>query len=384
MGEKRRKNQMREYIVFVSKEHYNPLGIVRTLGEAGISPIVVAVKGNLRFVGQSKYVKQKYYVETPEDGIELIISKFGINSDEKSFILTGDDITVSLLDKKYDELKPYFYFYNAGESGRITYYMNKENMVKLAIKYNINVAKIWKVKVGEIPNDIEYPVMTKAINSIGREWKEIVYICKNSSELKDVFCNIKSDYILIQKYIDKVDEISIDAFSVNRGKDVFFVMEAHQEYCIEDKYSPYWEIRNCENGEVKDKIKKIIFEIGLEGIFEFEFIVDVNNVLWFLEINFRNTALGFATTVVEMPQVVLWCESMLMNEINSAYYKEIPNNMKAIAECFDYDVRVKSGQLSHKKWMKQYKEAQCKMYRGRKDIIPFIIFMWYKLTKMRK
>lgn len=45
---------MREYIVLVTKEHYNPLGIVRTLGESGISPIVVAVKGDLKFVGQSK------------------------------------------------------------------------------------------------------------------------------------------------------------------------------------------------------------------------------------------------------------------------------------------------------------------------------------------
>ena len=53
---------MREYIVLVTKEHYNPLGIVRTLGEAGIRPIVVAVKGNLKFVGQSKYVKQKFYL----------------------------------------------------------------------------------------------------------------------------------------------------------------------------------------------------------------------------------------------------------------------------------------------------------------------------------
>ena len=51
---------MKEYIVLVTKEHYNPLGIVRTLGEAGIHPIVVAVKGDLKFVGQSKYVKEKY------------------------------------------------------------------------------------------------------------------------------------------------------------------------------------------------------------------------------------------------------------------------------------------------------------------------------------
>lgn len=95
---------MKEYIVLVTKEHYNPLGIVRTLGEAGIAPIVVAVKGDLKFVGQSKYVKEKYYVDSTEEGIELIIDKFA-NKNEKSFILTGDDVTVAMLDKHYDELK---------------------------------------------------------------------------------------------------------------------------------------------------------------------------------------------------------------------------------------------------------------------------------------
>lgn len=88
---------MREYIVLVTKEHYNPLGIVRTLGEAGIRPIVVAVKGNLKFVGQSKYVKEKYYVDSTQEGISLILEKYGKNKKEKSFILTGDDVTVFML-----------------------------------------------------------------------------------------------------------------------------------------------------------------------------------------------------------------------------------------------------------------------------------------------
>ena len=53
---------MRKYIVFVSKDHYNPLGIVRTLGEANIKPIVVVVKSKPQLVTKSKYVKEKYIV----------------------------------------------------------------------------------------------------------------------------------------------------------------------------------------------------------------------------------------------------------------------------------------------------------------------------------
>lgn len=375
---------MREYIVLVTKEHYNPLGIVRTLGEAGIKPIVVAVKGDLKFVGQSKYVKQKYYVNSTKDGIKLIYKKFAKSKTEKSFILTGDDITVAMLDKYYDKLKDYFFFYNAGSSGRIAHFMNKDVMMELVTKHGIEVAKTWKVNVGEIPKDITYPIMTKAINSIGTEWKDIVYICHNDKELKDAFSHMKSAQVLVQQYIEKVDEISFDAFSVNHGKDCFVVMEANQIYNMPDKYSPYWNIKNSKNKAMQDKIAKVIAEIGLEGIFEFEFMKDSDGNLWFLEINFRNTALGYATTIAGMPQVIYWCESMEKGFIDKKkYYKRIPDGLTAMAECFDYDARVKTGMLSKKEWRKQFNNSECKMYKGRKDNIPFFIFMWYKLTKMK-
>ncbi len=373
---------MREYIVLVTKEHYNPLGIVRTLGEAGISPIVVAVRGDLKFVGQSKYVKEKYYVDSTEDGIELIIDKFA-STREKSFILTGDDVTVAMIDKYYDRLKDYFFFYNAGESGRIAHYMDKDVMMSIVAKHDIKIAKTWKVKVGEIPKDIVYPVMTKAINSIGDEWKDIVYVCYNDIELNEAFSHMRSEKVLVQQYIEKVDELSFDAISVNHGKDVWVITEASQVYNMPDKYSPYWFIKNSENKEMQKKIAKVIEEIRLEGIFEFEFLKDRDGNLWFLEINFRNTALGYSTTVAGMPQVVYWCESMEKGFIDKEkYYKKVPDGLTAMAECFDYDVRVKTGIISKEEWLKEYMTAECKMYMGRDDFKPFQLFMEYKQKYM--
>ena len=373
---------MREYIVFVSKEHYNPLGIIRTLGEAGIRPVVVIVKGEPVFIGQSRYVKKRHYVNNPEDGIKIIKEKYA-NTEEKSFILTGDDVTVMTLDKHYNDLKDHFIFYNAGEANRITRYMNKDNMIEVAIKHGLNVAKTWKVTVGDIPADIKYPIMTKAINSFGSEWKNIVFICHNDEELRTAYSKIKSPEILLQQYIEKIDEVSFDGFSVDHGKQTIILTEVYQEYCIPDKYSPYWDVKNNTDLETTGKIKEIIKEIGLEGIFEFEFMVDKEHRLWFLEINFRNTALGYSTTAAGMPQVILWCDSMETNRIKEGITKKIPDGFKAMAECFDYDARVKTGIISKKEWMKQYKTCQCKLYKGHDDNIPFYRFMLYKLFKMK-
>lgn len=372
---------MSKYIVFVSKEHYNPLGIVRTLGEAGIEPITVCVKGDLQMVGQSKYVKERYYVNSPEEGLEFILSNFA-DSNEKSYILTGDDVTVALMDRNYDRLKDYFYFYNAGENGRINHFMNKDIMLELVTRHGIKVAKTWKVSVGEIPADIEYPIMTKAINSIGEEWKDIVYICYDDEELKDAYSKMKSEYILVQQYVKKTDEVSFDAFSVDRGQDVFIVTEAYQMYNIPDKYSPYWKIENPTNTAMGEKIKSVIAEIGLEGIWEFEFMVDDKGELWFLEINFRNTALGYSTTVAGMPQVVMWCEGMKNGAIDHGKRVNVPEGLKAMAECFDYDVRVKGGWMTSEEWLKDYMTTECKMYMGRNDYKPFEIFMEYKKKHM--
>jgi len=374
---------MRRYIVFVSKDHYNPLGIVRTLGEAGITPTVVVVKSKPQLVTKSKYVGEKYIVSNPKEGIDLIISKFG-NEEERPFILTGDDVTVSILDDYYDRLKDHFYFFNAGEAGRVKEFMNKDIICSLAEKHGFNVPKTWKVKNGEVPEDLEYPIFTKAVNSFGEEWKSIVFVCNNAQELKEAYSKIKSDEIIIQKYIEKIDEQGCEGFSVNHGRDVFFSVWNREAYHLPQQYAPVWFNSNPDNQDFMDKASAMLREIGFEGIFEFEFMLGKDNQLYFLEINFRNTVNGWETTCAGMPGVTLWCESMLQNRIVDNCYREIPDGFYTMAECFDYDVRVKEKILTRRQWAKEYKNANAKLYRGRNDFRPFFSFMWYKFWHMKK
>ena len=128
----------------------------------------------------------------------------------------------------------------------------------------------------------------------------------------------------------------------------------------------------------------MIEDIGFEGIFEFEFMVGKDGELYFLEINFRNTVNGWETTMAGMPGVTLWCKSMIDNKIDRSCYREIPEGFYTMAECFDYDVRVKGKLMSKKAWKKEYKNANAKLYRGRNDIKPYLAFLWFKFWHMRK
>ena len=52
-------------------------------------------------------------------------------------------------------------------------------------------------------------------------------------------------------------------------------------------------------------------EIGFEGVYSIEFLIDQNDNYWFCEINFRNSTWSYAATVAGMPLPILWAEAML-------------------------------------------------------------------------
>ena len=64
-----------KHIVF-GVEHYNPLGVVRSLGEAGINPIVIVLKSTLRITSKSKYISQLHMDETIEEGYKILLEHY--------------------------------------------------------------------------------------------------------------------------------------------------------------------------------------------------------------------------------------------------------------------------------------------------------------------
>ena len=101
-----------KHIVFC-KDHYNPLGVVRSLGEEGIAPIVILCdEGKTHLINRSKYLGKFHHVKSLEEGYRLLLSVYG-NEDLKPFVYTCSDDMESYLDLHYDELIGHFYFFNA-------------------------------------------------------------------------------------------------------------------------------------------------------------------------------------------------------------------------------------------------------------------------------
>ena len=49
--------------IVMGYEHYNPLGVIRSLGENGIRPIVMMLKSDVKLAAKSRYISKLYYVD---------------------------------------------------------------------------------------------------------------------------------------------------------------------------------------------------------------------------------------------------------------------------------------------------------------------------------
>ena len=357
----------RKYIVFC-QEHYNPLGIIRSLGEYGIKPIVIIKKGKYRLASKSKYIGKLYMVDTIEDGYEVLMNEYG-NEELKPFIYTSDDTITSFLDLKYDELNGKFIFYNAGEKGRITKYMNKYNINKLAEECGLNIIKTWKLKTKDIPKDIEYPCITKAITPTKDNWKADSIICHDEKELKAALKKINSKEILVQKFIKKKNEFAVNGFSINKGKNVFYAFALNYLSIIDNKFGNYMIIKNFEDKELEKKLDKVFEQIKFEGIGEVEFLVDENDELYFLEVNLRNSTWGYSATVVGMNMPIMWADAMISHKLpKDELIKFKP--FKAMAEDTDFYDRVKTKRVSLIKWFYQMLSCKCLYITNLRDMKP--------------
>ena len=376
-------DQLNDHLVIViAIEHYNPLGQLRTLGENGISPIFIGLKYKVRMASASKYPQKVHHVDTEDEAFEVMMKNYGNVAEKtgkKPILLFSDDKTVGFYDERYDELKDKFILFNAGESGRITKYMDKLEILQCANRHGVPTLPARVLELGGgIPKDLEYPVITKAISPNSGAWKGDVNICYSEEELKEAFTKIQSPLVLVQKYIDKKTEMTLEGFSVNKGKEMFVGTQCFYQYPIKGYYSPFHTNQPFKDKELHERLTAMLTEIGFEGVFEIEFLIDKDDNKYFSEINFRNSTWSYSSTVAGNPLPYLWCKAMLEGHAPE------PNDFEpftSMVEPIDFGKRVDEGRCSLGEWLKDFKEAKCTYYYNSEDLEPYRIVCenWDKL-----
>lgn len=364
-------------------EHYNPLGAIRALGEAGIRPVFIGIKGRARCASESRYISKLHQVETIEEAYDVLMKNYGDvyeKTGKKPFIICSDDKSIGFLDEHYDEIQSRFISYNAGAPNRINEYMDKFKILELAKKYGLDVMKSVVVKCGTMPEGLKYPVITKDITPNSGAWKSDVFICQNEQELKEAFTKIKSEDVLVQEYLTKENEWAIEGCSVNQGKDVLYTIYSTYNYIIEGYYSPYRKCGASHRPDLEEPLNKMFAEIGFDGIFDAEFLIGKDGKYYFTEINFRNTAWAYSSAVIGMPLPPIWAQSMLEGKIIDGAFKDYKGSFNAVAEPIDYEMRVRRGNVSPIRWFFQMLGCKCTDYFNWKDWGPW----WFMVKNFKK
>ncbi len=370
-------------IIVIGMEHYNPLGLVRTLGRSGVKPDYIAIKHKSEVVSKSKFVNYVHHVDDIEDAYRVLLSEYAGRYDDPPVVITTDDDIQSLLDLHYDELKDAFVMFNSGVSGRTTEFMNKKTILDIAQKHGLKVLDTWVVVNGEIPDDIRYPIITKAISPNDGGWKSDVHICNSETELVKAFETIRSPKILLQRYVHKNNEVCVDGFTIDHGKTMFNMMCTTYNYNIDGYYSPYMTIHPYFLDEVTTEgLAGMLEEIGFEGIYSIEFLVDSDDTLYFSEVNFRNSTWNYCITQLGMPLPYLWVKAMLTGEVCEEWIKPIPEGFVAMVEPIDHKKRVIEGDTDLADWLSDFRNADCLFYQDDEDPEPFreMVRNWERLS----
>lgn len=372
-----------KYIVFCP-DHFNPLGIIRSLGEEGIKPIVIVHANKSILVKYSKYIEKIHIVQTIEEGCAVMIEKYG-NEPLKPFVYAASDDIESELDKRYDSLKEHFHFYNASEAGRVTKMMEKSVIVEMAEQCGLRIPKTEIVKRGEMPLSLSYPILTKASISTIENWKSNVYICHNENELEAAFSKIKCEDVILQEYIQKVDELNIEGFCINDGKDVFMPLQNRFYRTTADSYGNYLYIDKLLPEELEGPIRNLFAMTGYNGIFEMEFMIDAEGRFYFLEINFRNSAWVYAYTKCGLNFFTMYPEALLsgkLPEYTDEMCKKLP--FRLMDELTDFKWSVLGGKVSLWQWMKELKSVDCIFYYNKGDKMPFFYYLCHRILRALK
>lgn len=355
-------------------DNFNALSLIRSLGEVGIFPIViVAQEGHVPLIEKSKFISVIHQTDSIEESFEVLLT-YG-DDNLKPFIYTSDDNHQSFLDKNYDVLKDRFFFFNCGESDRVTHLMNKAVLCDLAEECGFHVPARELVDRGTLPHKISYPVYTKTLTPYQYGWKLDAGIYYTPEELAEAYGHMVSEQFLLQEYIKKKDELEIHGFSINGGESVFFSFCSLYFRMSDTAFGFYKYYQLFQDDDLKEKILRIIRKARYTGIFEVEFLVDENDEKWFLEVNFRLPLSNYACTYGGDNLPFLWAKSMVSGQIEGAEAVRKHERFTFMNEVSDFMYSVIGKEMSFWKWLKDYRRTDCLVLYHRNDTRPFYSYL---------
>lgn len=362
-------------------DNINAVSILRSLGEVGLRPTVVMVdEDHVPLVSKCRYVGKLIHTKSFDESLQQLLSL--ADPQCPPFVYTSDDNHQSLIDLHYDELKQGFYFFNAGEAGRVTHFMDKNNICLAAKECGFTIAESEVLKPGQLPQHIHYPVITKTLNPYEDGWKRDVGIYHDPESLAKAYTQMVSKTLLVQEYIVKKNELSMQGFSIDAGRIVYLPFKRQYFRFTDSAYGSYCYYKTYQDDDLYNKIVALLRMIRFSGNFEIEFLEKQDGSLVFLEINFRHALSNYASTIGGINLPYEWAKATLLHSVDGLHPTK--DYFTAINEFKDFNTFVKSGKIGLLPWLKDLVTADSYYLWNKHDPKPLFSFYLGKLTRKRR
>lgn len=361
---------MKRVVVFCS-DVYSSIGLIRSLGEAGYRPECYYYGPYGHYILSSKYISVGKHFETENDVLFFLLNEYPVYED-KPVLLTVPDPPAYLVDLYYEDLSKKFILQSAGGQGRVGYWMDKRNISSLALKHGLSVP--WCIEIAKdsiLPTDIVYPVFTKSLKSIDGG-KEDEHICENKEDLQKVQNEMKSDRLLVMQFIRKKKEINYFGLSVKGN--VYIDYNDVRDRFPKDGLGFYNKFLLCEKDDLYYRIIEMMKETQYEGLFDVEFLLGNDGVMYFMEVNFRVDGEMYKLCEgINLP--ALWCS------LSTVGQNELPKQLLVGSKSFtgmfeiqDFKYCVKTGLVNPFVWLWQFVTADRHSLFNIRDPKPVLIF----------
>ncbi len=363
--------ELKNIVIVFGCNHQNMLGLVRSLGEKGIHAHCVLLKSKDGMVFSSKYPSAKVWVESPEAGLDYIVKKYSSET-VKPILLSSDDMTETLFDKNASALREHFIVPASLEDGRLTKLMDKQNIGALARKHGFVTPAMCVVKKGEqLPGGLSFPVFTKSVKSIDGGKNEERKCC-DATELEKALEESRSGELLVQQFIDKMDEIDLIGFVANG--EVFMPYIQHQMRFSDHAYGGYHKFDKVVDSPLYQQVRALLKEIDFQGLFSVEFLVDKAGDWYFTEVNFRHDGHTYLLTPRGVNIPWLYCEAVATGEFHCDLSKA-KDPIIGMNEYVDISQFVKTGKISKFKWLRQFVTADSHTLWNWRDPAPALHYI---------
>lgn len=363
----------RVQVVVIGSIHHNTLGVIRSLGEAGISAenirvILVTSNMNKNMITVSTYVDKSNIICVSDcDKIIECLTKIAKDG-KKRVIICCSDATAEMIVSHATYLNQWYS--TPSTKCNILELMEKDVQCNIARDCGLCVPYDEVVGKGDKLKWDFFPCITKPIKSAIGAGKQDICIVNSRDELDETLSNIEAETIQLQEYIEKEFEFQLIGCSLDAGDIVLipgYTQIIRQPKNTNTGYLKYLPIESLNIN--LSKVNNFIKRIGYSGLFSVEFLRGQDGNNYFLEINMRNDGNAYCVQSAGVNLPFIWV-------YYQTFFKMPATNLKVDKEIFfipDFnDLKVAVRTDGFFSWLKDFMLAESHSIYNKKDMRPFI------------